>query len=593
MFGAFEECVDRKLEVAASQLAADKVMTLSEAVGRFIRPGMSIHLGHSYARPCAAYRELARQFWGKDPGFTISTLGFTGDMNCVFVAGIVKKAIATFYGDSYPMPGPNPIFQAAYRDGTVEMENWTILSFSLRLLAGALGFDWIPANSLIGTTIAEENSRDFKVIEMPDGTTVGMARALRPDVTFLHGWASDRAGNVVCAPPYAETASSARAAKDGAIVTVEKLVDADFIKRYSHFVKVPSYLVKAVCVTPFGSHPAGMSNYGLEKEVNGYETDRDAIVDLRRRCKDPERLEEWMNEYILGCADHDEYMKKIGHERIWYLEGKAAFNSWIDELEDAVPEMNEGADYNSIEMMITVGARVIAAKAMKNGYRTILAGVGASNLAAWLAYYSLREKGYDNDLIAEVGFYGYSPRPADPFIFNMRNLPECRMLSDVNDILGSVVGAGSNRCIGALGAGQVDVNGNINSTCIPQLKLFLVGSGGAADVAAGAREVVILTDHSPFRLVEKVPYITCPGDKISAVVTSRGLLEKQDGKLVLTGYFPVEGGHERAVSLAKENCGWDLEVAEGIVEIERPTLEELHGVRIFDPHSFFLGRDQG
>jgi acyl CoA:acetate/3-ketoacid CoA transferase alpha subunit len=548
MFGEFNDVVRRKVEISESGLAADKVMPLKEAIAKFVRPGMSLHLGHSYARPCAAYQELARQFWGKDPGFTISTLGFTGDMNSVFCAGILKKAIATFYGDSYPMPGPNPVYQAAYRDGTVEMEHWTILTFSMRLLAGALGFDWIPGDSLIGTTLEQENSADFFKIETPDGKEMGFVRALRPDITFLHGWAADPAGNLVCAPPYAETASSARGAKEGAIVTVEKIVDQDFIKRYSHFVKVPSYLVKAVCLTPFGSHPAGMSNYGLEREVTGYEVDRDFIINLRNQCKDPDKLQAWMDEWVLGCADHEEYVKKLGHEHIWHLKGKSALNSWEDELSDAVPAMNAGPDYNPIEMMISVGARIITQKSLDNGYRTILAGVGASNLAAWLAYYSLREQEHDADLIAEVGFYGYSPQPADPFIFNLRNVPHCRMLTDINDVLGSIVGAESNRCVGSLGAGQVDMHGNVNSTCIPEFKLFLVGSGGAADVAAGAREIIIIMDHATFRLVEKVPYVTCPGDRISTVVTTKGVLEKRDGELVLTGFFPVEGGREAALA---------------------------------------------
>lgn len=588
MFGEFDDAVRSRLEVSESGPSADKVMPLAEAVERFVRPGMHLHIGHSYARPCAAYHELARRFWGTDPGFTVSTLGFTGDMSSMFCAGIVKKAIATFFGDAYPMPGPNPVYQAAYRDGTVQMENWTILSFSLRLLAGALSFEWIPAPSVLGTTMQEENADDYAVMDVPGGGRLGMARALRPDITFLHGWAADPAGNVVCAPPYAENASSARGARQGAIVTVERVVGHDFIKRYSHFVKVPSYLVRAVCPAPFGSHPAGMSNYGLEREAAGYEVDREFLMDLRERSKDPGALREWMDEWIRGCADHDQYIEKLGHERIWHLQGKASPESWRGELAGAVPEMDPGPDYNPVEMMVTAGARLIAGKALQSGYRTILAGVGASNLAAWLAYYSLMERGHDTDLMAEVGFYGYSPQPADPFIFNMRNIPHCRMLTDINDVLGSLVGAHSNRCIGALGAGQVDMHGNVNSTCIPGLELFLVGSGGAADVAAGAREVVILMDHLPFRLVDRVPYVTCPGERITAVVTTRGVLEKRGGELVLTGVFPAAGGRGEAVEEARRNCGWDLAVADDLVDIEPPTVEELRSARVFDPHSFFL-----
>jgi len=589
MFGDFEDVIRRKVGVSESGMSADKVMPLSEAVERFVRPGMHIHIGHCFARPCAAAREIARQFWRKDPRFTISTLGFTGDLSALFFGGLMKKAIATFYGDSYPMPSPNPVYQKAYREGTVQMENWTILTFSLRLLAGALNMEYIPAMSLMGTTMEQENSADFFVTETPEGERMGFARALRPDITFIHGWAADPAGNVVCSPPYAEGPTSTRAAKEGTIVTVEKVVTADFIRRYSHLVKVPSYLVKAVCPAPLGSHPAGMSNYGLEREAVGYEVDREFLMDLRQQCKDEEKLQAWMDEWILGCADQEEYIARLGHEKIWYLKGKSAPDSWETEIEDSLPEMNPAGDYNPVEMMVAVGARLIADKARESGYRTILAGVGVSNLAAWLAYYSLMEEGHDADLIAEVGFYGYNPQPADPYIFNLRNVARCRMLTDINDVLGSLVGAESNLCIGALGAGQVDRMGNVNSTQIPAARLYLVGSGGAADVAAGAREVVILIDHLPFRLVEEVPYITCPGTNIIAVVTTRGLLEKCDGELVLTGYFPTADDQETAIADIKENCGWDLKIADDLKKIDPPTLDELRSARIFDPHSFFLG----
>jgi len=591
MYGDFAEVVGKQRRVSASGLSADRVMPLPEAVAKFIRPGMHLHIGHCFARPCAISQEIARQFWGKNPGFTISTLGFTGDLAALFAGGTLKKAIATFYGDSYPMPGPNPVYQKAFREGTVEMENWTILTFSLRLLAGAMGMEYIPASSLIGTTMEKENARDFFVMETPDGETMGLARALRPDLALLHGWAADTAGNVVCSPPYAEGPTSARAAKEGALVTVERIVPPDFIKRYSHLVKIPSYLVRAVCPVPLGSHPAGMTNFGLESEVTGYEVDRDFLIDFREQSRDEEKLQAWMDKWITGCADHDEYLERLGHEKIWHLKGKAAPDSWESELADAVPEMNAGAEYTPVEMMVAVGARVIAEKSRLNGYRTILAGVGASNLAAWLAYYNLMEQGYDCDLIAEVGFYGYSPQPAEPYIFNLRNVPQCRMLSDINDVLGSIVGAESNLCIGALGAGQVDRSGNVNSTQIPELKLYLVGSGGAADVAAGAKEVVILINHSSFRLVEKVPYVTCPGRRITTVITTRGIFEKVDGELVLTGYYPTEDGSpDSAVAAIRENCAWDVKVADDIARIEPPTIDELLCARMFDPRAFFLGK---
>lgn len=594
MFDDYADVAAENVEVSHADMNSNKVMSLQEAVSRFVKPGMHLHFAHFYAKSTAALNEVLRQFWGKDPGFTVSALGFIGNLVILFYGGLVKKAISTYFGDSYPMPGPNPIYQEAYKEGTVDMEHWTILSFAQRMLAGSFNLEFMSTKSLFGTSIAEENQKrgNYFEIETPGGGKMGMVRALNPDITIGHGWAADTAGNVICSPPYSETTACVKASREGAIMTVEEIVSTDFIRRYSNLVKVPSYMVKAVCPAPFGTHPGGISNFGLEEEFMGYEIDRDFLIDLRKKCRNKKELKEWVDWWVLGCEDHDEYVKKLGHQKIWYLYGKSSRDSWKSELADALVKMNHTPEYNPTEMMIAAGARVIADKARKESYRTILAGVGASNLAAWLAYYELMKEGHDVDLMAEIGFFGYSPQPADPYIFNLRNVPNCRMLTDVYDVLGSFVGGPTSQCIGSLGAGEVDKHGNINSTEIPEYKLFLVGSGGAADVGAGAKEIVMLVEHSKFRLVENVPYVTCPGDKVSTVVTTMGILEKRGEELVLTAYFPTAGEDEdSAVSKIKEECGWELGVADELEKIDAPTLKELKSIRMFDPHRYFIGED--
>ena len=69
--------------------------------------------------------------------------------------------------------------------------------------------------------------------------------------------------------------------------------------------------------------------------------------------------------------------------------------------------------------------------------------------------------------------------------------------------------------VGFLGAAEVDVHGNINSTIIngdyrhPGKRL--PGSGGANDIASSARSTVIMCLNRPERLVKRVRYITSPG----------------------------------------------------------------------------------
>ncbi len=590
MFGVFDGRVEDKLEVAERGAAESKVTHLREAVAALVRPGMHLHVAHAYMRPNAAVYEICRRFWGRDPAFTISALGFIANMVLLVHGGLARRIITTFCGDSYPFPGPNRVYQKAFREGRLEIENWTVLTLPQRLLAGAMGVEWMPTHSIVGSSMQEENARDFCVVDTPGGGRTGMVRALRPDLALVHAWAADPAGNVLLTPPYAEGVHAAFAAREGVLVTVEKVVDADFLRRFPHLVRIPGYLVRAVCPAPLGVHPSGASNHGIE-EFCPYAEDEDFMLELREACKDGETLDAWVQDWLLGVEDHDAYMRKVGFEKIWFLKGRSAADSWRSELATRAAAMRTGLEYTPAELMVVEAARLLAERIRANGYRAILAGIGASNLAAWKAWYDLRREDYEVDLMAEVGFFGYTPRPGDPFIFNFRNMHTCTMHTDVFSVLGSMVGAESNRAIGVLGAGQVDRRGNINSTKVPELDLFLVGSGGACDVALGAREMLLTVPQDKLRTPSEVSYVTAPGQRVRTLVTTLGVFEKPPGEdeFVLTAYFPDAGADERgAVEKIGSLCGWELRTARSLREVKTPSRDELYDVRIFDPQGYFL-----
>ena len=170
-----------------------KVTTLKEAVRQYVKPGMTLHFSGTHSSTSASIYEVIRQFYDKDPGFTI--IGGMGGIRLNLLhLGMVKKMIGSFFGDGYPMPGPNPIIQKAYREGAVEFENWTMLTPVQRLMAGALGFPFIPTRSIIGSSMAEENKDSFTVMDDPfgSGKKIGLLSALQSDITFVHGLAADR-----------------------------------------------------------------------------------------------------------------------------------------------------------------------------------------------------------------------------------------------------------------------------------------------------------------------------------------------------------------------------------------------------------------
>jgi acyl CoA:acetate/3-ketoacid CoA transferase beta subunit len=206
-----------------------------------------------------------------------------------------------------------------------------------------------------------------------------------------------------------------------------------------------------------------------------------------------------------------------------------------------------------------------------------------ANLATWLGVRRARAEGSGCVLCAELGLWGYEPTPADPFVFNHRAFPSATMLADSSEILGMVMPGPGTTSVACLGAAIVDAAGNIDSTEIPG-RAFLVGSGGGNDVASVADDVVIVTTLTSRRTVEAVPYVTSPGDRVSHLVTDLGIFEKRDGRFVLTA---VAGG-EAGVEAVREVCGWDLVVADEVVELEPPTADEVETLRRWDPQGFFL-----
>ena len=590
MLGGFDDLLKTTLRVREEE-GPSKVTTLKEAVRKYVKPGMTLHFSGTHSSASAALYEVTRQFWNKKPQFTLIGSAAGTRVNLVHL-GMLKKLIGTFHGDTFPVPSPNPVIQKAYGEGVVEFEHWTLSSMVQRLMAGAMGVCFMPTRSLIGSSMAEDNKDSFLMMDDPfgSGRKIGLVRSLQSDVSFVHGWAADCYGNTILVPPLAENIWGAMGAKNGVIVSVEKIVSTEFIREHSAQVRLPGYVVNCVCEEPFGAHPGGLTNHGV-MELEGYGEDYDFIIEHRQATRDPQTLDAWIKEWVLNCESHRHYLRKLGSQRLLYLRGKVKKNSWEQELEQIVEEVSTSEEYSPVEMMAVAGARKMKDVILKKGHKTILAGIGVSNLAAWLAYYDLKDQGYGIDLAAEIGFYGYVPRPGDPWVFSHHNIPTCKMVTDITDVLGVITGGENNRTLGALGGAQIDKCGNINSTEIPG-ELYLLGSGGANDVASAASEVVVLVHQSRGRYLEQVPYITCPGERVSTLVSTMGVFEKlgDDREFTLTECFadPKLPTMEEKINRIKENCGWELKVSPRVKEVSPPTVEELMQLRLFDPKRYFL-----
>ncbi len=563
----------------APEPRGDVVVSLDEAIERHVRPGDAVHLGVTHTRWSAAFWELLRQFRGTDPAFDLLAVQFTTPGAALVHADLARRLVTSWIGDSYMSPGANPVYQRAFDTG-LEIEHWSLLTFVQRLAAAARGHAWTTTTSLAGSTMGEENA-PHAYRELEPG--LGLVSALVPDVSILHAPAADPFGNVLLSPPLMENVYGALAARRGAIVTVERLVEPEYLRSHAHLTRIPASAVAAVVEAPLGGHPGGLVPAGLDDAVEGYADDFEFWLAIREASRDPRLMEAWIRDWVLDRPTHEAYVKLLGAERVAGLRRRVRPETWREDLEAALPQVDLDAGHSALEAAIVTGSRVLAERIRAEGHRVILAGAGMANLAAWLAAFALRDEGIPVDLAAEMGLIGYWPVPGDPLLFNPRNFPGCTMLADIDWTLSVLVGGSTARAVGALGAAQVDRLGNLNSTRLPDR--MLMGSGGANDVVTCARETVVVAAQSRERFVERVAYVTAPGGRVRSVVSQLGTYEKDGDELVLVA---VAGDDvDAGVREAREACGWDLRVAREVRRVEPPTREELHTLRLMDPAGWF------
>ncbi|GAA1808860.1 CoA-transferase subunit beta [Luedemannella flava] len=149
--------------------------------------------------------------------------------------------------------------------------------------------------------------------------------------------------------------------------------------------------------------------------------------------------------------------------------------------------------------------------------------------------------------------------------------------------------------VGFLGAAQIDRYANINTTMIggdyQHPKVRLPGAGGAPEIAASCREVVVIVRQNRRAFVERVDFVTSvgfgsgPGDRERlglrgagprTVITDLGILEADPATCELTLTHRHPGVDPDA---ARSATGWDLRVAHDVRTTPPPTPEELAVLR--------------
>ena len=224
----------------------------------------------------------------------------------------------------------------------------------------------------------------------------------------------------------------------------------------------------------------------------------------------------------------------------------------------------------------------VAARELADG-EVVFVGIGLPNLACNLAR---RTHAPNLVLIYESGAIGATASRLPVSIGDPALVTGSLMVCGMADVFQLFLQNGRIE-VGFLGGAQVDRYANINTTVIGEYakpKVRLPGSGGAAEIALHAQRVLIVSKLSPRAFPERVDFVTSSGQRVTRVITDKGILERDaaNGELVLAALYP-------GVDAADLEVGWKLRAGARVARVDPPTPVELQLLRdVLDPQRLYL-----
>jgi glutaconate CoA-transferase subunit A len=130
------------------------------------------------------------------------------------------------------------------------------------------------------------------------GETIGVIRAINPDIGIIHVQRADADGNAQKWGTMGVDIEGINASKK-VIVTTEKIVPSDVIRRDPNRTIIPGFRVSAVVEQHFGAHPMHLAGC-YSGDMWGYYFDTGP----------KENYDAYVEKLVYGVKDWDEYLKK-------------------------------------------------------------------------------------------------------------------------------------------------------------------------------------------------------------------------------------------------------------------------------------------
>jgi glutaconate CoA-transferase subunit A len=279
-----------------------------QGIVSIVTSGSTVALGGlgTSSHPMALIRELIRR---RVEGLVVvAGPAASLEVDLLIAAGCVAEVVSSYVGAEHVAP-IGPSFRRAAEDGTIRVREVDEGIYIQALRAAAQMVPFLPWRGGMGTSIPDLNEH-VRVIDDPFGGVPVLAiEALPIDVALLHADRADAYGNVQpVGTGYTDRLHSQASAIT--VVEVEQVISNEEVRRTPWHTAIPDadHVVRA----PFGAHPYASPGRYLE-DVSHLEH-----YVLAARAGGAE-LARYLDHYVYDCADHYEYLDRVGLRQIFDL----------------------------------------------------------------------------------------------------------------------------------------------------------------------------------------------------------------------------------------------------------------------------------
>jgi len=284
----------------------EKVMSLEEAA-KLVKDGDTVGIGGSTLSrtPMAMIWALIRA--GRK-GLSCSRSIMSSEGELLFGSGASDHVLTSWFSQGIVW-GVSKVMRLYTESKRARFEEWSHMAVGMRFRAGAMGVPFLPMRSMMGSDVITRLP-DVREISCPfTGEKLVLVPALNPDVALIHVQRCDAYGNAQMDGLQFMDVDLAMAA-NRVILTTERIVSNDQIRRTPDATRIPFFTVEAVVEAPLGCAPHEC--YGVYEPFFKH---LDMYAEMIR--KDPAKgIAEYLDRYFYGPKSWTGYLDLIGVEEM-------------------------------------------------------------------------------------------------------------------------------------------------------------------------------------------------------------------------------------------------------------------------------------